>query len=492
MESLHGADATERAAELAYQYHRSAAVPGAERGVAHAIAAADRAEVEVAWGEVATFLRMALELMPSDDARRPRVLGRMGLALVWAMDFEPALTASREAAELIAATEGRDAAADYVALLVFALNECGFNPGSDALAPEAVEQADALTRLGLDYIGSRRDMTWVILKSIDITRRELDDPDYAGIALDTPARRELGEVCQRLALASWGMTSWPGAPPFEYARRNLSAAYAGAEEGEKQGRLAHAALAWTRVSRFHTARGEFAEATEARRRLPSLLDRIPDTSFVYNHWIAAEDEWRMARDEEWGEPMLGTRGPSTDIGLVKYYRAPTDAAVARTHARMGDPERALRRLGRIPVAIEKAPAWAQNYIRMICDAAETLWLIEKTDFIDVIERNLREKIVIDVHPYPMMDGRLALARVCALQGRTDEASEWFAKARTVLEELEARPLRAIVDFDEALMFLRRGDGRDPERARPLLAAALREFRSIGMSGWIRRAEAIGG
>ena len=82
--------------------------------------------------------------------------------------------------------------------------------------------------------------------------------------------------------------------------------------------------------------------------------------------------------------------------------------------------------------------------------------------------------------------------MCALQGWTDEASAWFAKARTVLEELEARPLRAIVDFDEALMFLRRGDGRDPERARPLLAAALREFRSIGMSGWIRRAEAIGG
>src|SRR5262245_48358249 len=78
MEALHGTRAAERAAELAEQYHRSAALPGAERGVVHAIAAADRAEVEVAWDRVATFLRMALELMESDDVRRPRVLARMG------------------------------------------------------------------------------------------------------------------------------------------------------------------------------------------------------------------------------------------------------------------------------------------------------------------------------------------------------------------------------------------------------------------------------
>jgi class 3 adenylate cyclase len=490
MEALHGAGARERAAELAYQYHRSAAVPGAERGVTHAVAAADQAEANVAWDEVAEFLRMALELMQPSDARRPRVLSRMGLALAWAMNFEPSLHASREGATLIAATEGRDAAADYLAVLVSALNECGFNPGSDALDREAVAQAVALTRLGLDYIGARRDMTWVILKSIDIIRRELDAPDYPGITLDTPERRELGQVCQRLGLASWSIVSWPGVAPFEYRRRNLSAAYAGAEEGEKQGRLAHAALAWTRIFRFHTARGEFAEAAEARRRLPSLLERIPDTSFVYNHWTAGEDEWRMAHDEEWGEPMLGTRGPSTDVGDVKYYRAPTDAAVARTHARMGSTERALRRLARVTVAIEKAPPWADNYIRMICDAAETLWLTERTDFVEVIERNLREKIVTDVHPYPMVDGRLALARMCALQGRSDEASEWFARARTVLEELEARPLRAIVDFDEALMLLRRGAAGDRERARPLLDAAMREFSAIGMTGWIRRAQAI--
>jgi tetratricopeptide (TPR) repeat protein len=123
-----------------------------------------------------------------------------------------------------------------------------------------------------------------------------------------------------------------------------------------------------------------------------------------------------------------------------------------------------------------------------CDAAETLWLTQRTDWIETIERNLREKVVEPDFRYPMMDGRLALARLCALQGRYEEAVDWFARARTVLDEQEARPLRAIVDYDQALMYARRGADGDRERARPLLDAALAQFTTIGMPGWIRRAE----
>src|SRR5262249_17491848 len=64
---------------------------------------------------------------------------------------------------------------------------------------------------------------------------------------------------------------------------------------------------------------------------------------------------------------------------------------------------------------------------------------------------------------------------------------WFAKARTVLDEQGARPLRAIVDFDEALMYCRRGARGDMESAPPLLEAALQQFHALGMTGWIRRA-----
>ncbi len=40
------------------------------------------------------------------------------------------------------------------------------------------------------------------------------------------------------------------------------------------------------------------------------------------------------------------------------------------------------------------------------------------------------------------------------------------------------------------MLVRRGGEGDSERARPLLEAALRQFREIGMTGWTRRAEEL--
>ena len=144
------------------------------------------------------------------------------------------------------------------------------------------------------------------------------------------------------------------------------------------------------------------------------------------------------------------------------------------------------------------PAWASNYTFMACLAALTLWNLERTDHIEVIERNLREKVIAPDFRAPMFDGRLSLARLSALQGRYDEAVEWFAKARAVLEEQGARPLRATVDYDEALMYHRRGEKGDPstwlraskEQAAPLLDAALAQFRELGMTGWTKRAEEL--
>jgi hypothetical protein len=57
----------------------------------------------------------------------------------------------------------------------------------------------------------------------------------------------------------------------------------------------------------------------------------------------------------------------------------------------------------------------------------------------------------------------------------------------VLDAQGARPLRAIVDFDEALMH-RRAGRRDA--ARRLLDAAVDQFERLGMTGWLRRAGAV--
>jgi len=83
-----------------------------------------------------------------------------------------------------------------------------------------------------------------------------------------------------------------------------------------------------------------------------------------------------------------------------------------------------------------------------------------------------------------------MAQLCALTGRPDEAHDWFERARAVLDEQGARPLRALVDLDEAWMEVRRGPHGDRDRARALLDVACEQFQAIGMPGWIQRAEAL--
>jgi class 3 adenylate cyclase/PAS domain-containing protein len=97
----------EHAAEVAYQYQLSGALPGAERGVAHALAAVERAEAAYAFDEAASFLRTAIQLMPPTDPRRPRFLGRLAQSLIHLslplliVDSSGALVFFNEAAEPI-------------------------------------------------------------------------------------------------------------------------------------------------------------------------------------------------------------------------------------------------------------------------------------------------------------------------------------------------------------------------------------------------------
>jgi hypothetical protein len=141
-----------------------------------------------------------------------------------------------------------------------------------------------------------------------------------------------------------------------------------------------------------------------------------------------------------------------------------------------------------------APGGGTIYTLMICNLAASLWELDKSWFADIIEANLQEKVIAGDFRWPTVDGRLAMAHLSAVQGRIDDASEWFAKARAVLEEQGARPLRAICDHDEALALVRHsrktGGALERERLLGLLAVGLAQFEEIGMTGWIERAKTL--
>ena len=168
-----------RAGEIASQYHRSAGLSGAEAGVDLALAAAAHAEATGAHDEAAAFLRMALGLMPDDDGRRPRLLGRLGIALAWARAFDEAVEVATEAAQALAAAVGDHEAAEYLAEATYACGLAGSSPHGWALAG-----------VGLGYAGEVRDLAWARLISFDYERRAAGDPDFPGIPIDTPERWE--------------------------------------------------------------------------------------------------------------------------------------------------------------------------------------------------------------------------------------------------------------------------------------------------------------
>jgi DNA-binding CsgD family transcriptional regulator len=82
-----------------------------------------------------------------------------------------------------------------------------------------------------------------------------------------------------------------------------------------------------------------------------------------------------------------------------------------------------------------------------------------------------------------------IALMAALLGHHDEATDYFARARDTLDAAGHRPMRAIVDYDEALALIR-AYTTDHARVTALLDAALAQFTALRMPGWTQRAQAL--
>src|SRR5260370_35803438 len=57
-----------------------------------------------------------------------------------------------------------------------------------------MRETGTLSVQGLRYVGARRDRTWVTLTMRDLVREEVEDPNYLGIPVDSPRRREFQQI----------------------------------------------------------------------------------------------------------------------------------------------------------------------------------------------------------------------------------------------------------------------------------------------------------
>jgi tetratricopeptide (TPR) repeat protein len=368
-----------------------------------------------------------------------------------------------------------------------------------------------LAQQGLGLCGEVHDLTWAQLQAYDLQRREAQDPDSPGIPLDSNERREVSRIlfearaADRGWLASIGfacfasreevleqddpltLTVWAG--EFRQARDLWRAR---ADRAEARGQIARSVSAWAHLARCHAALGEFEEARAAYTRGEELAKRLPSATTQVLNLAAARAEMTWAQAQGWAELIADIFGPLLQQAVTErnWILAVSRAACASAYAWQGQREPAFRLLDTLTDPLDRAPGWAPNYAITAILAADVLWQLERPRLLTTIERNLRAKVVEPDFRTPMLDGRLAVARLCALDGRLAEAVSWFADAREVLREQGARPLLAIVDFDQGLSHVRRADDGDRALAEPFLEAARQQFATLGMAGWLARCEGL--
>jgi tetratricopeptide (TPR) repeat protein len=348
-------------------------------------------------------------------------------------------------------------------------------------------------------------VAWARFVSFDLERQAAEDREHPGIPLDTPERWEAARILQAYhrdpvapapmmgvyasraeVLMSTNLVVLIG-QAGEYAH-SLPRLKVEAETALSRGQFFRAARCWSFLAYCQVCLGRLDEARHALEQAQGLAHRVGQPISVA---LFGREYLSRALDEGWEElalvfePLAASTNPA-----LSWARGWIYAISVRIGARRGQEDVALRFLDLLVPWLERAPAWTIAFPQMACDAAEALWLFQRLDHVDVVERALREKVVGPDFRGPTVDGRLALARLSALQGRHDEALAWFVEARRVLGEQGARPLLAITDYDEALMYVRRGEPGDLARARPLLAAAREQFEAVGMTGWICRADEL--
>jgi len=459
-----------------------------------ALAAADHAESTGATDDATRFLRVALDLLPGGDERRPRLLARLGLALAWALRFDDAVTVAAEAAEAIAAADGPDAAVGYLAEATFTCGQAGGQP-----------QAWAMATRGLEYRTTRRDVAWALLVSFEDERRAAADEEYPGVPAETAERLESARILREADLD-------PMAPAVMVAPSRSRAEVLTARNLPLQimncGRFAEALVdlqveadaALRRGQLFRAARClSFGALCSAMLGFPDDVRHALAESRALGARVGRPNPVEIFAMEElalfWDEGADDLRSLvagllAADPPALRWARGYFLAWSARLAAVGGDPDDAMGHLAKLVAWVEKAPAWTAGMSIIASYCAEVLWILDRTDYADRIEAVVLHKHVEPDFRGPGADARLSMARLCVLTGRPDEARTWFAAARAVLTEQGARPLLAVADLDEARVLIRFGAGDGADRARALLDSARRQFEELGMTGWLRRAEEL--
>jgi DNA-binding CsgD family transcriptional regulator len=182
----------------------------------------------------------------------------------------------------------------------------------------------------------------------------------------------------------------------------------------------------------------------------------------------------IATDPQTGRSVMGLT--AANFAVLNYVRA-------------GNPAQARRFLALLTPVLERLPPTTYLYNGGIDRAGTTVWELGAVEYAGVYRQLALNLLAAGLEGSPYHSNALTVARMAALAGDLNEAATYFARARQAAETGGQRPLRALVDYDEALALVR-NDSPDRTRIEALLTAALAQFRALGMRPWEQRTLAL--
>jgi hypothetical protein len=391
----------DEAIALARHFHHSAALPGAERGVVYALAAADHSAARFAATEECQAVAIALELLSPGDDRVAALHQRAARAASLAADWAAAIDHARAAADRVADTDGPVAASELLVALGRLAGHVEVNAGWPfAHLAEPYRQA-------LEPGGE----TAVQLLAWHVAEAEYLDPDNPGIPVDSPERRRMNDLAERLA-----PSQRPGGPAG-YRHRSSAAILDDYRKGQTElawvfgfggpgryreaadllratvdqlcsaGFLSLALFAMGSLGRLQLVLGELDRAADIQAEGEQLLARVEPGSNVVAQFEAVSTmraqfvDLDFARVLDWLEQFNWDR---TDLHWVS---GSCRIWCACLRAAMGDHRRALDELAANLAVVERGCLGAPNYEITVHFAAEALWSLGTADHVDVLERN---------------------------------------------------------------------------------------------------------
>jgi DNA-binding CsgD family transcriptional regulator len=526
LEQVFAGHELDHAGELAAQYRASISLPGAAHGVRYAVAAAESARAAHAWEQAVASLRVARELaVDAGTAVQCDIACLLGIAEAEALLLDDAASSADTALELLERVEASgERIADFVIAVARPIQGASISAWQLRVGTDRGDLIKRLESRGLDALGERRDLRWARLKllerpkvrdeagpihsgrwlgldplAVTIARSDGDEEDYSSTLLSQDTR-SLDDTRQILALAdSW--TS-PGARIGAYStvietmviqhgalREAVGVATRMLAFSEQVGSLLGQAKALFNLAVARERLGEFDMAADDARRADELLAQMT-LGAPQPHRPALSTEARVRRWQHADWPVFARF--FRDMALDQRRGSPSisallDAAVAaEAFVFAGEPEEARQLLGWALPAILASEPTRHQHNGAVAFAGGAFWQLGDPEHASALSQAAVEVIDAGIGDCWWSSNELTVARMSSLLGELVDAKDWFNRARAALDTSGQRPLRAVVDLDEAKHRLRHSLPGVP----PLLATARQQFAGLGMSEWVARSDAL--